>query len=85
MTRLSKNLAVMSRSYKGHRFILVVINEVNKFIVTISIHQSRSEDIGDTLREHVFSMYGIEEYIIMDQDGAFISTLINYLFRKLGI
>ena len=34
---------------------------------------------------HVFSKYSIPEYIIMDQDSAFMSILGNYLFKKLGI
>ena len=29
--------------------------------------------------------YGIPEYVIMDQDSAFMSTLMNYLFKKFNI
>ena len=78
MTRLSIDLKVMSRSYKGHKFILVVIDEVNNFMVTIPIYQSRSEEIGDALIEHVFSKYSIPECIIMDQDSMFNSIRIKY-------
>ena len=37
-TRLSMDLKVMPRYYKGHTFILVVIDEVINFMVTIPIH-----------------------------------------------
>ena len=47
----------------------------------IPIHQTRSEDMGDALIEHVFSKYSIPECMIVDQDSAFMSTVIN----KLGI
>ena len=30
-------------------------------------------------------MYCAPDYIIMDQDSVFMSTLMNYLFRKLNI
>ena len=35
--------------------------------------------------ENIISKYCIPDYIIMDQDSAFMSTLMNYLFRKFGI
>ena len=85
MTRLSMDLKLILRSYKGHKFILVVIDEVTNFMVTIPIYQSRSEEIGDALIEHVLSKYSVPECMVMDQDHAFMSTLINYLFKKLGI
>ena len=54
-------------------------------MVTIPIHQSTSEGIGYTLIEHAFREYSMPEYVIMEQDSVFMSTLINYLFMKLGI
>ena len=30
-------------------------------------------------------MYGIPEYLIMDQDSAFMSTIMSYLFKRLNI
>ena len=49
------------------------------------IHHSRSEEIGDALIEHIISKYCIPDYIIMDQDSAFMSMLMNYLFKRLNI
>ena len=79
------DLKVMHKCYRGHRFILVVIDEVTSFMVIIRICQSRSEEIVDTLIEYVSRKYSISEFMIMDQNSAFISTVINYLFKKLGI
>ena len=31
------------------------------------------------------TLYCVPEYIIMDQDSAFMSSLMNYLFQKLDI
>ena len=44
MTRLSMDLKVMARYYKGHKFILVVIGKVTNFMVTIPIYQPMSEE-----------------------------------------
>ena len=72
----------MSRSHKGHKFILCIIDEVPNYLRTVPIYHTRSEEIGDALIQNIISKYGIPEYIIMDQDSAFISTLMNYLFKK---
>ena len=72
----------MPRSYKGHKFILCIIAEVTNYLITVLIHQSRSEEIGDALIESVISKYCVPSYIIMDQDSAFMSLLMNYLFKK---
>ena len=74
----------MPRSNKGHKFILCIIVEVTNYLITVPIHQSKSEEIGDTLIENVIAKYCVPEYIIMDQDSTFMSSLMNYLFNKLG-
>ena len=75
----------MPRSQKGHHYILCVIDEVANYLITAPIYQAKSEEIGDTLIENVISKFGTPEYIIMDQDSAFMSTLMNYLLKRLGI
>ena len=85
LSRLGMDLNIMLRSYKGHKYILCIIDEVKKYLITVLIHQSRSEKIGEALIENEISKYCVPEYIIMDQDSTFISSLINYLFKKLDI
>ena len=75
----------MPKSQMGHHYILCVKDKVTNYLVTAPIYQAKSEEIGDTLIENVISKFGTPEYIIMDQDSAFVSTLISYLFKRLGI
>ena len=79
------DLKVVSRSNKGLKFILCIKDEVTNYLITVPIHQSKSEEIGDTLIEDVITRYCIPEYIINDQDSAFMSSLVNYLFKKFDI
>ena len=72
----------MPKSYRGHRFILCIIDEVTNYLIPIPIHHAKSEEIEDAIIEQVITKYCIPEYIIMDQDSAFMSSLINYLFQK---
>ena len=79
------DLKVIPRSQKGHMFILCIIDEMTNYLNTVPIHHSRSEEVGEALIEHVISKFCAPDSIIMDQDSAFMSTLMNYLFRKLNI
>ena len=83
--RLSMDLKVMSRSQKGHKFILCVIVEITNYLITVPIYHAKSDELGKALIENVISKYCIPDCIIMDQDSTFMSTLMNYLFRKFGI
>ena len=85
LSRLSMDLKVMPRSYKGDRYILCVIDEVTNYIITAPVKQAKSEEIGEILINSVFSKYCVPDYIIMDLDSAFMSSLMSYLFKKLGI
>ena len=78
LSRLSMDQRVMPRLYKGQKFISCIIDEVTNYLITVPIHQSRSEEIGDSLIENVTSKYCVPDYIIKDQDSAFMSSLMNY-------
>ena len=75
---LSMDLKVMPRSYKGHKFVLCIIDEVTNYLITVLIHQSRSEEIGDVLIENVISTYHVLDYTILDTLGSFNTWFIMY-------
>ena len=77
LSRLSMDLKVMPRSHKGHKYILCIIDVVTNYLIMAPIFQAKSEDIGDALIENVITKYCIPEYIIMDQDSAFMSSLMT--------
>ena len=56
---------------------------MTNYLVTIPLYQTRSEEVGEALIAIVITKYCTPDYIIMDQDSAFMSSLMNYLFRKL--
>ena len=85
LSKLSMDLKVMPRSQKGHKFNLCIIDEMTNYLITVPIYHSRSEEVGEALIEHVISKFCAPNCIFMDQDSAFMSTLMNYLFRKLNI
>ena len=58
MSRLSMDLKVMPKSQKGHWYILCIINEVTDYLVSASLYQVRSEEVGEALIENIISKYG---------------------------
>ena len=85
VSRLSMDHKVMPRLQKGHKFILCVIDEITNYLITVPIYHAKSEEVGEALIENVISKYCIPDCIIMDQDSAVMSSLMNYLFRKFGV
>ena len=85
LSRFSMDLKVMPRSNNAHKYILCITDEVTNYLITVPIHQSRSEEKGDAQIENFITKYCVPDYIIMDQDSAFMSSLMNYLFKKLDI
>ena len=82
MVKVSMDLKVMPRWQKSHKLILCIIDEMTNYLITIPIHHSRSEEVGEALIEHVISKFCAPNCIIMDQDSTFMSKLMNYLFRS---
>ena len=84
-SRFSMDLKVMPRSQKGHQYILCVIDEMTNYLITTPLYQARSEEVGESLIQNIISKFGTPEDMITDQDSAFMSSLMSYLFKKLGI
>ena len=85
MSRLSMDLKMMPRSQKRHQFILCVMDKMTNYLVTAPLYQARSEEAGEALIELIVSKFCIPDYMMMDQDSTFMSSLMSYLFKKLGI
>ena len=57
---------------------------MTNYLITVPIFQARSEEIGEALIENVITKYCIPEYIIMDQDSTFMSSLMMYLLNLIS-
>ena len=79
------DLKVMPRSQKGHQFILCIIDEVTNYLVATPLYQATSEEVREALIENIFTKFSMPDYMIMDQDSVFMSSLMSYLFKKLKI
>ena len=62
-----------------------MIDEMTNYLITAPLYQARSEEVGEASIENVITKFGTPDYMMMDQDSAFMSSLMSYLFKKLGI
>ena len=62
-----------------------MIDEMTNYLITAPLYQARSEEVAEALVENIISKFGTPEYLMMDQDSAFMLSLMSYLFKKLGI
>ena len=85
MSKLSMDMKMMPKLQKGHQYILCMIDEKTNYLITAPLYQARSEEVREALIEHVVSKFGTPDYMMMDQDSTFMSSLMSYLFKKLGI
>ena len=75
----------MPKSNRGHKFILCIIDEVTNYLITVPLYQAKMKEVAEVLVEHVITKHCIPNCIIMDQDSAFMSSPMNYLFSKFNI
>ena len=85
ISRLSMDLKVMPRSQKGHQYILCIIDEVTNYLIATPLYQAKSEEVREATIENFITKFGTPDYMIMDQDSAFMSSLMSYLFKTLRI
>ena len=85
MSRLSMDLKMMPKLQKGHQFILCMIDEMTNYLITTPLYHARLEEVGEALIENIVSKFGSPDYMMMDQDSTFMSSLMSYLLKKLGI
>ena len=69
----------MPRSHKGQKYVLCIIDEVNNYLITVPIYQSKVEETGDALIENIITKHCIQDCIIMDQDGVMYGSALIFL------
>ena len=58
---------------------------MTNYLVIVPLYQARSEEVGETLIENVITKYCMPDYMIIDQDSAFMASSMKYFFGKHGV
>ena len=55
------------------------------YLVTIPLYKGKSHEIGETLTNHVFCKDGPQSYLIFNEDQAFLSSVMQYVYKRIDI
>ena len=58
---------------------------MTNYLIATSLYQAKSEEVGEALIENIITNFGTLDHMMVDEDSAFMSSLMSYLFKKLGI
>jgi transposase InsO family protein len=74
----------LSRTKKGNKYILTVIDEGTRYPEAFSLPCIEAERIAQSLVQ-LFSRVGVARVILSDQGSNFTSTLLKQLYEMLGV
>lgn len=73
------------RSTNNNRFILVIVDQLTKFVLLKPLNNSTTPKIVTYLRDDIFMTFGIPEHIHSDNGPQFISKLFQDLLLEYNI
>ena len=85
MSKLSCDITYIYRTSTCHKFILIVRDEVINNLMAILLNRVTSNETGDAVQNYVFCKHGPPSYQILDEDQKFISSVMQYIYKRLGI
>jgi len=72
----------VSHSGRQNRFLLVIIDELSKWVELKPMRTATAKNVSRTLEEEIFCRYGTPKNIITDTASNFSSKAIKYLCRQ---
>ena len=76
----------MYRVITCHKFIFVIVDEVNNYLVTIPLYRGTSDKTSEACINHVFCIHGPPSYLFFwDKEQAFLSSVMQHIYKRLEI
>ena len=72
-------------SGRGNRYIISLTNVFSKFVITRAVRDCTAATAARFLQEDVICKYGTPECVLTDHGTHFTSSLMDHLFKRLGI
>ena len=85
LSRLSADIKFMPVSATGYKFILVCVCEFTNFVILISLRDRNALTLAAALYDRVISIFGIPQFLNIDEDSALTGKVISILLRVLKI
>ena len=75
----------MYRASTDNKFILVVLDEVINYLVTIPLYRRTLYKVREQFIKHIFCKHGPTFNLTFVEDHVFLSSVMHYTYKKLCI
>ena len=75
----------MYRPSTSHKFILAVADKVTNYLITMPLYRGISHKVREAHINHVFCKYGPLSDLIFDKNQCFLSSVMQYIYKRLGV
>ena len=82
---ISFDLKFMPPSNRGHKYILVVVCVITRYVIAVPLYSSEACAIAEALLEHVIFCFGPPKQIEHDADPAICSRIFSYIWDALKV
>lgn len=73
------------RSKQGHCYILIILDQLSRFVILKSLRNATAEALVKCLENDVFLVFGTPEEIFTDNGRQFNSNVLKHLLTKYGV
>lgn len=75
----------LPRSYKGHRFILVVADYFSKFVRLFPLRSATSKSIVNKMEDEIFLLFGVPQFLVCDNGKQLTSKPFTNLCAEYNV
>lgn len=73
------------RSSNGKTTILIIVDQLTKFVVLKTLSKATASKVTSILREEIFNVYGVPEIVFTDNGVQFVSKEMKSLLKEFGV
>ncbi|XP_070037287.1 uncharacterized protein [Nicotiana tomentosiformis] len=73
------------RFSNGHRYILVAVDYVSKWVATIALPTNDTKVVVNFVKKHIFTRFGTPRVLISERGTHFCNKLLNNILAKYGV
>ena len=85
MGKLSCDIKYMYGTSTDRKFIPLLADEVKNYLMTITLYLETLHKVEESLINHLFYKHCPFLYLIFDEDHAFLSSVMQYIYKRLVI
>lgn len=83
--RVYGDIKHMPESSQGHKYMLVFVDEISRFVVPIPLQKADAISVSEALIQKVALVFGPPEFLYIDQSKSFSNEVLEYVWKCLKV